>query len=88
MDVGNERPPEPKLIECDRVESYAGYRGLETPRAVVVDGKRLEVVSVLSRRRILDRASGRTREVWRCGLADGRIATIELSEDGALRLFI
>lgn len=74
------------FIEDAAVEFYAGSRGRETPRAVVIEGMRLEVVSVLSRERVLDAASGGTREVWCCGLADGRVATIELLEDGACRV--
>jgi hypothetical protein len=86
MQVEKETPSGPKLIEGARIESYAGYRGQETPRAVVIDGARLEVVSVLSRKRVFDAASGRMREVWRCGLADGRLATVEFLEDGAWRV--
>ncbi len=88
LKAGNGTPSGPTPIEGARVESYAGYRGQETPRAVLIDGMRLGVMSILSRQRVLDAASGGTREVWRCGLADGRLATIELFEDGAWRVSI
>jgi hypothetical protein len=71
----------PSAVEC-----YAGYRGEETPRAVVIDGKRFEVVAVLSRARTLDASTGLVRRTWRCRLDDGRTATIELLEDGAWRI--
>jgi hypothetical protein len=74
------------VIENDPVEFYAGSKGRETPRAVVIDGTRIEVMSVISRKRVLDAASGGIREMWRCRLADGRVATIELLEDGAWRV--
>ena len=32
-----------------RVECYAGHRGEETPRAFVIDDRRIEVVEVLDR---------------------------------------
>lgn len=32
-----------------RVECYAGHRGEETPRALVIDDRRVEVVEVLDR---------------------------------------
>ncbi len=54
------------------VERYAGYMGDETPRAVFIDGIRLDVVEILLRKRVLDRASNRIRDIWRCRLADGR----------------
>jgi hypothetical protein len=74
------------LFEEVSVESYAGYKGEETPRAVVLDGKRFEVVSILSRKRVLDSASGLRRDVWRCRLDDGRAVTVELLENGAWRV--
>jgi len=68
------RPPE---ATDAKVEFYAGQRGDETPRAVVIDGRRLEVRQVLDRRRTLDAATGSIRETWRCRLEDGRSVTIE-----------
>ena len=69
-----------------KVESYAGYKGEETPRAVVLDGKRFVIASVLSRKRVLDSDSGRVREVWRCRLEDGRTVTVERPENGIWRV--
>jgi hypothetical protein len=74
------------VFEEARVESYAGYKGEETPRAVVFEGKRFEVVSVLSRKRALDPAGGRVREIWRCCLEDGRAVIIERLENDAWRV--
>jgi hypothetical protein len=74
------------VFEKVRVESYAGYKDEETPRAVVLDGKRFEVVSVLSRKRVLDSDRGRVREVWRCRLEDGRTVTVERLERGSWRV--
>jgi len=69
-----------------KVECYAGYKGEETPRAVVLDGTRFEVASVLSRERALDRDSGRMREVWRCRLHDGRTVIVERLEGDTWRV--
>lgn len=76
------------LFEEVNVESYAGYKGEETPRAVVLEGKRFEVVSILSRKRALDPAGGGMRDIWRCRLDDGRAVTVELLETGAWRVFL
>ena len=78
----------PPTYERADVECYAGQKGHETPRAVVIEGKRLEVVRVLSRARSLDASSGRMRESWHCRLNDGRIAAIELPEGGVWRVSI
>ena len=69
-----------------KVESYAGYKGEETPRAVVLDGKRFVIASILSRNRVLDSDSGRVREVWRCRLEDGRTVVVERLESGTWRV--
>ncbi len=64
------------------VEFYAGHKRDETPRAVVIGGRRFAVRQVLDRGRILDAATGAIRETWRCLLEDGRMATIERLESG------
>ena len=64
-----------------QVECYAGYKGEETPRALVLDGKRLEVAGVLSRKRALDPADGKVREIWLCRLEDGRAVVVERVDD-------
>ena len=74
------------VFEEVKVESYAGYKGEETPRADVLDGTRFEVASVISRERALDRDSGRMRDVWRCRLEDGRTVTVERLERGSWRV--
>lgn len=76
----------PRTVVPAAVECYAGHKGEETPRAVVLEGKRLEVVAILSRERILDAPSGTTRLAWRCRLHDGRTVAVEFLEDGAWRV--
>jgi hypothetical protein len=68
------------------VEFYAGQKADETPRAIVREGRRIEIARVLARERKEDAAGGSRREVWRVLLADGRTATIELLESGARRV--
>jgi len=75
-----------KNLEDARVESYAGHKGDETPRAVILEGKRFAVLNIISRKRALDRASGKMADIWVCRLDDGRAMTVELLEDGAWRV--
>lgn len=82
----NDKAPDGAFEAGTAVEFYAGHKGGETPRAVVAAGRRFEVRRVLDRRRVLDAASGSTREVWRCLLDDGRTVTVELLEDGSRRV--
>jgi hypothetical protein len=84
--MAKENWPMSRTLAPAAVECYAGHKGEETPRAVALGGKRLEVVAILSRERILDAPSGPTRQVWRCRLDNGRTVTVELLEDGAWRV--
>jgi hypothetical protein len=68
------------------VESYAGYKGEETPRAVVLEGARLEVLGIADRKRVLDPTGGGMREIWLCRLEGGREAMVERLEDGTWRV--
>ncbi|MDI6846179.1 MAG: hypothetical protein QME28_08595 [Candidatus Saccharicenans sp.] len=63
--------------EIKRVEWHAGYRGEEKPRAVIVGLKRLEVVRIISQKRIRDKTVGRTIEVFNCLLTSGEKVKIE-----------
>jgi len=73
------------FFEQVSVECYAGYRGEETPRAVFLEGRRFEVVCVLSRHRAIDVTGGRVREAWRCRLEDGRDVVVDRLESGTWR---
>jgi hypothetical protein len=77
-------PPDVETV----VECYAGYRGDETPRAVVVGGQRCTIACILSRERVLDPERGLRREVWHCRLEDGRAVTIELLGTGTWRVLL
>jgi hypothetical protein len=68
------------------VEFYAGHRGREMPRAVVIAGRRSRVQAVLRRERVEDGATRARREVWRCRLDDGRTVVVEALENGATRV--
>lgn len=76
----------PKDLPGARVEFHSGYKGEEAPRAVILEGRRLEVRGILSRERGLDNASGLVRDIWHCRLEDGRRVTVELFETGERRV--
>jgi hypothetical protein len=70
-----------------RVDCYAGYKGEESPRAVIIDGVRSAVVDIISRKRACDRAGRKMAEIWRCRLEDGREITVERLECGVWQVF-
>lgn len=61
---------------------YSGYKGEETPRALVVGGREIPVETVLLRTRRRDEATGRVFEAFRLR-AGGRVLTVSKTEDGA-----
>ena len=57
-------------------EFYSGYKSGETPRFAIIEGRRIAVREVVRRIRTLDPRSGKTRDVFSCRLADGRVIDI------------
>ena len=60
-------------------EFYSGYKGGETPRFAVIEGRRIAVTEVILRMRTLDPRTGKIEDVYSCRLADGRV--IDISEE-------
>lgn len=57
-------------------EFYAGQKAAETPRFAVIEGRRLEVRDVLSRKRTFDPKTGEIMDLFRCRLEDGLIVDV------------
>lgn len=57
----------------DKVIFYSGYKGEETPRAVLAGGGEYPVEEVLWRKRIVDRTTGKTVEIFACRVAGQKI---------------
>ena len=65
------------------IRTYAGYKGDETPRSLVLGDREWIIDRVLSRRRVIDRKTGRKWNEYACRVGEQAITTIEgLSEDG------
>lgn len=64
-------------MKFDRIEYYAGFRGEERPVAVYEGDKRIEVVKVISAKRVRDKLTGQTEEIFECLLANGQRIRIE-----------
>ena len=60
---------------------YSGYKGKETPRAVVIGNREFKIEEIVSRKRVMDQKSGRRFEVFKCKM-EGDIVEIKVFESG------
>lgn len=74
-------PQRNRPTEKARVLCYSGYKGEETPRAILVDDKQIAVEKILSRKRMSDAETGRVREVF-TGRTDRGLARMERDDKG------
>lgn len=51
------------------LQFYAGYRGREIPRAVIIGGKKYPVKEILGIRRNQDLVTGERSEIFKCRLS-------------------
>jgi len=55
------------------VRFYAGYKGEEIPRSVIIGSREFKIDEILSRKRVLDRKSGRRMEIYKCMMEGERV---------------
>jgi hypothetical protein len=60
---------------------YAGYKGEEIPRAVVIGSREFVIDEIATRERVLDKKSGKTFEVFKCRM-EGKPVVIKVHESG------
>lgn len=63
---------------------YEGYKGKETPRAVVLGDKEFQVDQIFWRKQVRD-PSGKNHRIFKCSL-EGKTVKITLSENGDIDL--
>jgi len=68
-----------------KVRFYSGYKGEETPRAIVVAGREHPVDKVIWRKRGQEKDSGESYELVRCRVA-GQEVTLKVSPSGECQL--
>jgi hypothetical protein len=68
-----------------RVVFYSGYKGRETPRAILVGAKEYPVEKILWRRRVQDKDSSERHELFRCRVA-GKEVTLRIGPSGECRI--
>ncbi|UCC38853.1 MAG: hypothetical protein JSV96_13675 [Candidatus Aminicenantes bacterium] len=54
---------------------YAGYKGDETPRSVIIGDREFKIDEILSRKRVLDQKCGKRIEIYKCKM-EGEIVEI------------
>jgi hypothetical protein len=68
-----------------KVLFYSGYKGEETPRAIVVAGREYPVEKVIWRKRGQDKDARESYDLVRCRVA-GQELTLKISPSGECRL--
>lgn len=68
-----------------KVFFYSGYKGEETPRAIVVGGQECPIEEIISRKRLVDKNSGKMAEIYVCKVA-GKTVKFARDEFGDCRL--
>ena len=79
----------PGEIESNRfrIRFYAGSKGEESPRSVIIDEIDYPVKKVISRQRVLDRQTNVKAEVFLCQLEEA-VVIIKLFDTGKKTLWI
>ncbi len=82
------RSPKEKTAKINKKEKkefelrfYSGYKGGETPRAVVIGDKEFTIEEILWRKRVLDKKTGKKYEIFKCRM-EGDIIKITIYESG------
>ncbi len=60
---------------------YSGYKGGETPKAVVIGNRELKIEKILWRKRVFDQKTKKTFEVFKCKMEE-EIVKITIYESG------
>jgi hypothetical protein len=68
-----------------KVQFYSGYKGEETPRAIVVAGREYPVEKVIWRKQGQDKDTHESYELVRCRVAEQEV-TLKISPSGECRL--
>lgn len=60
---------------------YAGHKGDEAPRSVLIGSREFRIDEILSRKRVLDKKSQKRMEIYRCKM-EGEVVEITKLESG------
>jgi len=63
------------------IQFYSGYKGDETPKAVIIGNRKFNIEEIISRKRVLDKKTGKKLEIYKCKM-EGEIVKIKISESG------
>ena len=55
---------------------YEGYKGKETPRSVIIGNREFKIDSILERKRVRDKQTGKKSEVFTCEIEGQRVRII------------
>ena len=58
------------------LQFYEGYKGRETPTAVLIGNRKFKIDTVLDRKRVHDKQTGKKSEVFTCEMEGQRVRII------------
>jgi hypothetical protein len=64
---------------------YEGYKEREAPRAVVIGNREFRIDEILDRKRVLDKKTGESSEIFTCRM-EGQMVKITLYSTGKFEL--
>jgi len=64
---------------------YEGYKNRETPRSIVIGDREFFIEKILWRKRIRDKKTGKTLEVFKCRM-DGQKVQISVDDSGKFEI--
>jgi len=76
--LGNNKSKDKTSFE---LRFYSGYKGGETPKAVVIGNREFKIEKILWRKRVFDRKTKKTFEVFKCKMEE-EIVKITIYESG------
>jgi hypothetical protein len=64
---------------------YAGHKGNETPRSVIIGSREFKINRILDRSRVCDKRTGKTSDVFTCEM-EGQKVRITVRESGIFEI--
>lgn len=58
------------------IRFFAGYKGKERPKEVIIGDRKLKIEIIYDRKRVLDERTGKTSEVFTCQMEGKRVRLI------------
>ncbi|MFQ6083558.1 MAG: hypothetical protein ACE5WD_09375 [Candidatus Aminicenantia bacterium] len=69
-----------------KVKCYSGYKGNETPKAIIIDDQEEEIKEIIRRERVEDLKTGEREDVFWCKMENKIIKLVKSRKTGRWRI--